>query len=371
MSPTLGIVFCFRDRDLDRVQRGLDSLQKQSDGSFRVIYVDYGSRPEVSTQLESLCKKYPFCDYRFVNSRGKNWNRADALNCGMALTQTPWYFTADADLIFLPGFIQHVAGHTKKRDTVFFAVGYLDGKNTHALSSKSPEELPYSRSEGFAQGMMLMSRDTAFSINGYNRYYSLWGGEDNDIHGRLLAAKLPVATEQEVWLLHQYHEPAQNSLPDGWIQLMKDYAAGSTKQPHPFKGLNETNPKDIRSVTPYLSPAYSSKEIKARSWFISQVILHDLLSTGGNNWLKYRISLEEPPASRAFRIARRMNSILRALQLPLVVKNEHSLQYASRADVYSQLLLTLKVAEPVIEDYFLAERPGYFELTVVKVQHGT
>ena len=50
----IAIIFAFRDRDLHRVKLSMDSLAAQSNKGFRVYFVDYGSKQELTIPLKEL-----------------------------------------------------------------------------------------------------------------------------------------------------------------------------------------------------------------------------------------------------------------------------------------------------------------------------
>ncbi len=54
------IVFPFRDRDMQRVKRSLDSLQEQTCNDFIVMFIDYGSNPNLSKEIKALVIHYSF-----------------------------------------------------------------------------------------------------------------------------------------------------------------------------------------------------------------------------------------------------------------------------------------------------------------------
>jgi hypothetical protein len=54
MTPDLSLIFSYRNRDKPRVARCLQSLADQQDGSFKVIFVDYGTEEPLKTEIEEL-----------------------------------------------------------------------------------------------------------------------------------------------------------------------------------------------------------------------------------------------------------------------------------------------------------------------------
>ena len=58
------ILYPYRNRDLERVKRSLDSLTLQTDQRFKVLFVDYGSTPKQAYLVKQLINNYwplPIC----------------------------------------------------------------------------------------------------------------------------------------------------------------------------------------------------------------------------------------------------------------------------------------------------------------------
>ena len=63
------IVFPFRDRDMQRVKRSLDSLQEQTCNDFIVMFIDYGSNPNLSKEIKALVIHYSFVAYYYLHTQ--------------------------------------------------------------------------------------------------------------------------------------------------------------------------------------------------------------------------------------------------------------------------------------------------------------
>ncbi len=48
------ILYPYRNRDLERIKRSLDSLVVQTDQRFKVLFVDYGSTPKQASLVKQL-----------------------------------------------------------------------------------------------------------------------------------------------------------------------------------------------------------------------------------------------------------------------------------------------------------------------------
>src|SRR5438552_2538149 len=110
----LTIVFIYRNRDLQRAKRSLDSLSRQTSKEFNVIFIDYGSEEPFKSGVQKIITEYSFCNYVYSDSRGMPWNRSHALNTGIRLAKTGFVFTADIDMIFETKFVETLLGERKE-----------------------------------------------------------------------------------------------------------------------------------------------------------------------------------------------------------------------------------------------------------------
>ena len=78
----ISIVFGYRNRDIARVKRCMDSLKNQTFSDFEVIFIDYGSDESFVRQVRPLIGRYAFAHYYYLYTAGYPWNRSHALNVG-------------------------------------------------------------------------------------------------------------------------------------------------------------------------------------------------------------------------------------------------------------------------------------------------
>lgn len=222
MKPLLSVIYPYRNRDAKRVERSLNSLcHQESADRFEVILVDYGSDAVMQEQIKSMIRKFPSVKYAFNHTLGMPWSRSHALNTGIKLAAADYVFTADVDMIFDNGF-SHVSEQLIRTDkAVFFSVGYLPEKFDF---NKPIEKKDYQKSASHALGLALIEKNALEKIRGYDEYYCFWGIEDNDIHHRLQASGCRCSYfESDVLLYHQWHQPANVDLPEGWRTCMGEY----------------------------------------------------------------------------------------------------------------------------------------------------
>jgi len=201
----IAIIYPYRNRDLQRIQNSLDSLNVQTDSNFKVFFVDYGSNGEMAKKTKQLVSKYPFANYQFHPTENQPWNKSKALNSVIKNLKEAYCFVADVDIIFQPKFIEKA---TKLQDTgkaIYFKVGFLNSrdstKNDEFQSFKN-----YRISTKEVTGLTLFPVDILKKLRGFDEFYHFWGAEDTDIHVRIKNAGNDVEFyDKEILMLHQWH----------------------------------------------------------------------------------------------------------------------------------------------------------------------
>lgn len=208
----LTILYIYRNRELQRVKRSLDSLVAQKNLEFKVIFIDYGSSQSTALEVASLVSLYPFVTYHYSYCSAQLWSRAKAINIGLHLVETDFVFIADIDMIFSPDFVQILENIKDPKQSVFFKVGFLSEKETQKCKNFEDYIVAHESSPG-AQGLSLFPTKALLSIRGFDEFFHLWGGEDEDVHARLKISGLKVKFYGEsVLMLHQWHPTYRNSL---------------------------------------------------------------------------------------------------------------------------------------------------------------
>ncbi len=219
------IIYIYRNRDTDRVRRSLESLDRQDDKRFRVLFVDYGSDDPYREDVERLVSGFAFCRYVYSDTRGMPWNRSHALNTGIRLCNTPHFFTSDIDMVFDRRFVSALHASAVSDEAVFFRVYYLP-EGFDAWDRM--EGRTFRRSEDFALGLALLPTAAVTGLRGYDEFFCYWGIEDNDMHRRLERSGLKTRFYDEAVLMyHQHHAPAVASaatFPEGWGAFQLAYS---------------------------------------------------------------------------------------------------------------------------------------------------
>ncbi|MEO5570067.1 MAG: glycosyltransferase family 2 protein [Bacteroidia bacterium] len=218
------IIYIYRNRDMERVKRSLDSLTQQTEKNFNVIFVDYGSDEKYKNEISRLVSGYSFCRYVYNNTRGMPWNRSHALNTGIRMVEAGFVFTADIDMIFKTNFVKTLLSEKKDRAVSFFSVNYLP---QNFSDWNNPEIKIYEKSKNFALGLALLPVTLLNELRGYDEFYCFWGQEDNDMKHRLDKAGVQTKFyDREALMHHQWHQPStasEKELPAGWRVFQNDY----------------------------------------------------------------------------------------------------------------------------------------------------
>ena len=217
MDERLTIIIGYRNRELERVGRCLQSLAAQTKKSFRTIFVDYGSTAGIADQVRLIATQYDFCDYIYTETRGLPWNRSQALNIGGRLVQTPSTMFTDVDMIFAPDFVEKLL-NIIATGSVYICQPYLlprrfnDWKNVVSYVGEYPLANPSAL--GSCQ---VMDTSLVQKVQGFDEYYRYWGREDRDLHDRLLSTGVEATwITDKINMFHQWH-PASNYRTPGFI----------------------------------------------------------------------------------------------------------------------------------------------------------
>lgn len=228
------IIYTFRNRDARRIKKSLDSLAQQITKNFKVIFVDYGSNEEVSTEIKTLINQYDFANYIYLFTNEQPWNKCKALNYVIKNLESEYCFTADADMIFHPNFTQELEKLSALSKATYFQVGFLDREESLKDLSFEKYKIKF-LSTTEATGLTLFPVEKLKLVNGFDEFFHFWGAEDTDIHNRLKNVECDVVYyDSEPLLLHQWH---------------KNYRSRETKQLNKelqLSGIVEVNHKHLK-----------------------------------------------------------------------------------------------------------------------------
>lgn len=365
------LIYCFRDRDLARVKLSLDSLTTQRDKSFKVIFVDYGSEKNLSSQVKELTAGYPFVRYVYNDTRGMFWNRSHALNSGIRIADTEYVFTADIDLIFHPGFTEKLNELADRDKAVFFSVTYLPkGK----LPGNPKQETNYQRSKDDALGLGLIPTKALDDINGYDEFYQVWGKEDNDIGHRLKATGLKLVFIPEIWIWHYYHEPIplqREFFPKGLFFFVTNYCDHHSlevkRNPEGWGKILRL--EDRMSLNPMHKFPSGFIELKGRSHYFRYRLETGLESADSGSTLAFSITdiiSEEYQNARLQKVTGYFNHILQKLRIPFVFSTKYQHQYEDIYTYRDELFYFLVTNKKHIRDYAFEVKGKTLKVVIFK-----
>jgi len=366
MSGAIDIIYCYRDREAERVEASLQSLASQENQDFHVTFIDYGSRDANSKAVETICKNFSFCSYYYINSLGKMWNRGDALNQGILLSRGDYLFFSDIDMLFLPGFIDLLHRLKLNNKANFFPVGYLSPRSSKKIKKTALEKLPFKKSGDYASGMVLAPRQHLQKINGYHTFYSLWGLEDNDLRHRLQLHNFAIAQVMEVYLLHQYHTPVpeDQSLPEGWIQFMKDHFKSLEQQKENTSGITQGLSVMGRPALQRLQdPGTKVTELAVRKLYLRHILL-EAISRKTPTAFYFKAVLPDQPGL-VHRYGKTLSKLLKRTGLHVDLRSPYDSQYVTKKEILSEIYFLLKSSAPAILDYYLEEKKDGVQLILV------
>lgn len=200
------IIYPYRNRELSRIKKSLDSLVLQSNKDFCVVFVDYGSDFDLSSSVKKIVEEYKCVKYIRSFHNDQPWSRSKAINIGLRFAETEFVFIADIDIIFHPDLVATLHKLKDEQENVYFQVGYLDEKE----SKQSKEFKQYnisSKSIPEGQGLSLFSLKSLLTVGGFDEFFHFWGAEDEDVYARLkMAGYSSRFYNDTILLLHQWHE---------------------------------------------------------------------------------------------------------------------------------------------------------------------
>lgn len=202
----ISIIYPYRNRELARIKRSLDSLISQSNTKFKVIFVDYGSDLDIAMSVKQLVDQYDFVEYIYSFHIDQPWSRSKAINIGLRNAETDYVFIADIDIIFHLSFIQKLYDLKNEQQSVYFQVGYLSEQESKEVKSFENYRID-SKSIPQGQGLSFFKLNNLIKIGGFDEFFHFWGAEDEDVHNRLYnAGFLSKFYNEEILLLHQWHK---------------------------------------------------------------------------------------------------------------------------------------------------------------------
>jgi glycosyltransferase involved in cell wall biosynthesis len=267
-APKLSVLAAFRNREVARVERFLQGFAGQTYRDFELIFVDYGSSPELSAATEKLLKGYPFARYLYNDTRGMPWNRAHALNSGAQVSRGEYILCTDVDLVYSHAVLAELAAAAEAKSVLQGGFHLLprDFSEWERLSGGEVAGLRPGP-DGSIGAIQLAPRERFFQVRGFDEFFRVWGVEDYDLNRRLEKAGCTVRRLALSPIYHQWHPSGSApEMPAGWLEVMNfhcltGFAPGGREQ-RPWGVCLDARLRPSRRIDPR-DPAIKRYELPA------------------------------------------------------------------------------------------------------------
>ena len=248
----ISIIVAYRNRDAKRVKFFFDSLEKQTNTNFEVVFIDNGSETNIADEIRGIVEQYSFVTYLYHDTRGKEWNRCIALNIAVQYAKGEYISITDIDLMYHPQYVEELYKIVSLDSQIFTRVLMVDQSFTNYELIFSYASVPGELCHTSGKGIVTFSKKIFNEIGGYDEYYSDWGVEDNDMYIRLKAYGL-----NEIWLnheitpvYHQWHISRDNfaRYPDKWHDDIAFHYIINQKNPIRVNPIPQVIPIDTRQI---------------------------------------------------------------------------------------------------------------------------
>jgi glycosyltransferase involved in cell wall biosynthesis len=241
-------VVAFRDRELERVDFFLSSLKLQEYKNFELIFVDQGSSIEYRSSIEKLCNSYDFAHYLYNDTLGQLWNKSNALNIGIKHANGGYIIISDIDVIFPIHFISQVLSILDSKYFYTFNAFYLPHnlRVQDYLNDISNSSLVLG--ENLFIGVCIAPKEKLLEIKGYDEYFQVWGGEDDDIIIRLEQSGIirHHFSATDIKLYHIWHKTRSPQKPTLWYLSMINHLHLNDRHLNNEKSWGELITSDMR-----------------------------------------------------------------------------------------------------------------------------
>ena len=229
--PLMSVVVPLRTDDFAFYSKRLALRDSLFLKNIQTVVVDDGSSDKAAAEINFFCKERGY-EYIRLESGSQPFSLSRARNAGLQAAQSEFIYFDDADLVYTEAFFQSLLNQLKLIDRTpfnFFSLptiylteagsGQVIANNVvdtiyprvlQALLLEDPKGGPANEmieSYAPASGVLVLRRDLALQLGGYDESFVGWGGEDRDFIFRLLAIndKLPLPSafnQTEPWNLN-------------------------------------------------------------------------------------------------------------------------------------------------------------------------
>ncbi|UYW00512.1 glycosyltransferase family 2 protein [Flavobacterium agricola] len=196
------IITTFKNRELERVNKHLESLTKQINKNFKIVFIDYGSDIPLNISNNNQLQ------YFYLEVKNQPFNKSKAINYVIKnIVDTKFIFIADVDMIFAPNFIDKCYELSLEYQAFYFQVAYLKPKISDCKNIFNPINFSNLSNES-ATGMMFFKTKDIVRLGGYDEFMHFYGAEDTDVFLRLkkIGINAYFYNENNVLMAHQWHK---------------------------------------------------------------------------------------------------------------------------------------------------------------------
>ncbi len=376
MMYQLSIIIGFKNREIIRIKRCLDSLNNQTNKNFQVLFIDYGSDELISNQADEIVNSYSFCKYIFNNTRGRYWNRSHALNTGIKIAKSKYTMTTDIDMIFSENFIETIINEVEENKILYTQCYWLPQFFDYKKTNYGNKYELSSNTSGYGGCQIVESKDIK-QVCGFDENFMIWGIEDEDLNVRFkrIGLKEKWLAIEKAQIYHQWHPVVSHKnnkiTPNGWYELMRNYYKNKdfdktnndwgflySDEERPI--LNFINNNNIKNFNISFPKSNSFNEF---------VVLFNMLNK--NECIK--IAYEEPhkPSGKTtigMKIIQNINSLFEKFNINQRIINHtiNNPNYIKTSEVRDFLFYFILNNKNEIEDYYINYKEYSIEVFILK-----
>ena len=357
----ISIVIGYKNRDLTRVIKNLDSLANQSLKDFELIFIDYGSDELIAQETKVLVSKYDFAKYYYSDTKGWFWNRAHALNTGIKKANGDIILLYDIDLIVEKDFIKKISALNYENNFYTFSCFYLP--QHFDLQNKVLEKDGIHYEQNYV-GLCAVNKSVVFNIEGFDEYFMVWGGEDDDLYQRLVNKGLQRNQVQtaEYKVFHQWHPIHSPVKPTLWYLTMVNYLFNKKKDKNELPDWGIQLQLQDRPILKFINEPDNYKNFtKLGFWEDQQLLFFNLfieqfhrLTPGEKACLEYDFEKDKNDITILKKIVR------------LVGKEKTKKEKIDKKEIINFLEYFIGINRIYISDYFLMTKYNKLLFVLIK-----
>lgn len=365
----ISIIVAYRNRDAKRVKFFFDSLEKQTNTNFEVVFIDNGSETNIADEIRGIVEQYSFVTYLYHDTRGKEWNKCIALNIAVQYAKGEYISITDIDLMFHPQYVEELYKIVSLDSQIFTRVLMVDQSFTNYELIFSYASVPGELCHTSGKGIVTFAKAVFNEIGGYDEYYSDWGIEDNDMYIRLHSYGL-----RELWLnheftpvYHQWHISHDNfaRYPDKWHDDISFHYITLQKKWHRDNIKADIIPTNSRLILQKMNTQLPEIKVEKAGYITTKTFYYrtiwDMLQSTDNEVFKIIVPKFQIP-----NLSFIQSIVFKVFNLVLqIIKSPYSLQYFQKVERHTYFLpekdiqwyiRKLVKETDTITDYYIIEK---------------